>query len=151
MASPVRILGYTCSVAIKVAAVAGANKINGVYDMGRTDCRGTASTGEGKPHCEHSDAVGGEVSQDSPDVKAKTVKPSELVALIQQQGYRCALTGVLLEPKRAALDHKMPVCMGGTHEASNLQWIDHAVNKAKHTMTNEEFIEMCRRVVAYAS
>jgi 5-methylcytosine-specific restriction endonuclease McrA len=82
---------------------------------------------------------------------SKTATPAELEALLVRQGYRCALSGVLLTPQQAALDHRWPVAKGGTHSVDNLQWLDPVINKAKHTLTNEEFVEMCRRVVAYAS
>lgn len=71
-----------------------------------------------------------------------------LLALLESQGYLCALTGVRLETSTAELDHKTPVCRGGTNDLSNLQWIHKSINRAKNTMTNEEFIEVCLRVAA---
>ena len=71
-----------------------------------------------------------------------------LLALLESQGYLCALTGVRLEITTAELDHKIPVCRGGTNDLSNLQWIHKSINRAKGTMTNEEFIEACLRVAS---
>ena len=71
-----------------------------------------------------------------------------LLALLESQGYLCALTGVRLEIATAELDHKIPVCRGGTNDLSNLQWIHKSINRAKGTMTNEEFIEACLKVAA---
>jgi 5-methylcytosine-specific restriction endonuclease McrA len=71
-----------------------------------------------------------------------------LLALLESQGYLCALTGVRLEVETAELDHKIPVSRGGTNDLSNLQWIHKSINRAKGTMTNEEFIEACLRVAS---
>ena len=69
--------------------------------------------------------------------------------LIEMQGYKCALTGVKLTPKTAELDHKTPLSEGGTNDLDNLQWVERSVNRAKGTLTNEEFIEVCKRVSSY--
>ena len=72
-----------------------------------------------------------------------------MLALIVSQDYRCALTGRQLEPDTASVDHKIPLSMGGPHDISNL-WVLHTqINRAKGTMTIEEFIGMCREVVAH--
>jgi hypothetical protein len=70
----------------------------------------------------------------------------DLIGLVESQSYACALTGWPLKPETASLDHQIPVSRGGDHELSNLQVLDYRVNKAKGTMTNEEFIDMCRAV-----
>lgn len=69
--------------------------------------------------------------------------------LIKMQSYRCALTGSVLTPEDAELDHKIPLSKGGTNQLGNLQWIAKEVNKAKGRMTNEEFVAMCKQVAAY--
>jgi 5-methylcytosine-specific restriction endonuclease McrA len=69
-----------------------------------------------------------------------------LLALLEAQGYLCALTGVRLEVETAELDHKVPVSRGGTNDLSNLQWVHKSINRAKGTMTNEEFVEACVKV-----
>lgn len=74
-----------------------------------------------------------------------------LMQLIQQQEYRCALSGVKLTPSDAALDHKLPVSSGGSDEIENLHWVSNQVNRAKGTMTNDEFIEMCKQVAKWNS
>lgn len=95
------------------------------------------------------ECVEGEVQQDGQGTEGQAITSAALEALIEQQQYRCALSGVPLSPDDSALDHKHPVKRGGTHCISNLQWLEPAVNKAKHTMTNDEFVAMCRRVVAW--
>ncbi|MCC7409317.1 MAG: hypothetical protein IT442_14725, partial [Phycisphaeraceae bacterium] len=69
-----------------------------------------------------------------------------VLALLQRQAYRCALTGWDLTPETAALDHIIPVSRGGEHRISNAQVLTKIVNRAKGTLTNEEFIELCGAV-----
>lgn len=71
---------------------------------------------------------------------------NKLMALIESQSYKCALTGQDLTPENAHLDHKLPLSRGGDNKLGNLQWIHKDVNKAKGEMTNEEFVKMCRKV-----
>jgi hypothetical protein len=57
----------------------------------------------------------------------------------KQQGV-CAYTGVKLTLGcGASIDHKTPKSRGGNDEASNLQWISDAANRAKLTMTDQEY------------
>lgn len=46
----------------------------------------------------------------------------------------------------SSLDHKLPVCAGGSNDIDNLQVIHPVVNYAKARMTNDEFIAMCHAV-----
>ena len=71
-----------------------------------------------------------------------------ILALLESQDYLCALSGVRLDVETAELDHKIPVSRGGTNELSNLQWIHKKINRAKGTLTNEEFISVCEMVVS---
>jgi 5-methylcytosine-specific restriction endonuclease McrA len=79
-----------------------------------------------------------------------TVDVRNVLRLIQNQDYRCALTGRRLAPEDAALDHIVPVSRGGEHVMENVQVLQKQVNRVKHTLTNEEFIALCREVVAHA-
>lgn len=70
--------------------------------------------------------------------------------VVETQKYKCALTGRALTPDIAALDHCIPVSRGGSIlDAENLQVIHSDVNAAKGTMTNSEFIALCREVVSF--
>ena len=74
---------------------------------------------------------------------------ADLLRMIADQGYRCALTGRQLTPETASLDHKVPLGRGGVHAIENI-WIVHEdANRAKGTMTAEEFVALCREVVSY--
>lgn len=76
------------------------------------------------------------------------VTARDLKRLLEMQGYRCALTGVRLRPDDAELDHKIPLSRGGLNDLSNLQWITKAANRAKGTMTDGEFIDLCYKVTS---
>lgn len=79
-----------------------------------------------------------------------SVKSHEVAGLLERQQFCCALTGRALVPEAAALDHVIPVSRGGLHDIGNAQILDKAVNRAKGALTNEEFVQMCREVAAYA-
>ena len=74
---------------------------------------------------------------------------SEVIRLLEQQHFRCALSGRKLTPKNAALDHILPVSRGGHHCASNSQALHKDVNRAKGTLTNEEFAMLCQQVASH--
>lgn len=74
---------------------------------------------------------------------------ANVLRLLEWQRYRCALTGRPLEPQTASLDHIVPVRCGGQHRIENVQVLHKQVNRAKGTLTNEEFIQLCREVVEH--
>lgn len=75
--------------------------------------------------------------------KSEKVTAKNLRALIESQYYRCALSGILLTPDNASLDHIIPLSEGGKHVISNVQWLDPRVNTMKGTMNQKEFLELC--------
>jgi len=90
---------------------------------------------------------------DLPDgfVTEEMVTSARLLELIEEQQYRCALSGVELEPDTAVLDHKIPRNRGGRHELNNVWFLHRDVNRAKGTMTVDEFRLMCSRVAQWGS
>ena len=70
-----------------------------------------------------------------------------LYDLLSQQEFKCGLTGEALTPENATLDHITPRKNGGDSSISNLQWVTKQANGAKGTMAQDEFIEICQRVV----
>lgn len=76
---------------------------------------------------------------------------ANILLLLEWQRYRCALTGRRLDPNTASLDHIVPVRSGGQHVIENAQVLHRDVNKAKTTMTNDEFVQLCREVVRHAA
>jgi len=80
-----------------------------------------------------------------------SVSLNSVLALLKQQKYQCALTGRVLNPGVAALDHMIPICRNGEHRIENAQVLHKDVNRAKATLTNEEFVQLCREVVQWAA
>jgi hypothetical protein len=74
----------------------------------------------------------------------------QIAELLKRQQYRCAYTGDDLTPDTASLDHVVPLQRGGEHAIANMAVVRHDVNMAKGTMTRDEFLSMCRAVVAHA-
>jgi len=77
------------------------------------------------------------------------VSTENVLRLLDHQHYRCALTGRCLTPQTAALDHVMPMRRGGQHAIENTQVLHKDVNRAKGSLSNEEFLAMCREVVQW--
>lgn len=75
---------------------------------------------------------------------------SQIKQKLEANGYRCALTGWSLTPETFELDHIVSLSDGGRHEVGNLQCVHPLVNKAKGTMSNSQFIDMCKAVAEQA-
>lgn len=73
----------------------------------------------------------------------------QLRQLLEQQGYKCALSGLTLEPDTAALDHVVPISAGGSDMADNLQWVHRDVNRMKGTMDQGEFLRLVRLIAQW--
>jgi 5-methylcytosine-specific restriction endonuclease McrA len=74
---------------------------------------------------------------------------SSLLRKLEQQNHKCALSGESLTPDNVSLDHRAPVSKGGSHGIDNIQLVTTEVNRAKGTMTNDEFAAMCKAVVEH--
>ncbi len=94
-------------------------------------------------------SLAGQVQPHRQKPQMPEVTAGELEELIERQGYRCALSGLMLTPDSASLDHKTPVAKGGSNKLDNLQWVEPRVNKCKHTLTNDEFLQLCKDVVCH--
>ena len=78
------------------------------------------------------------------------VSVGNVLRLLEQQRYCCALTGRKLTPQTAAIDHIVPIRCSGEHSIANAQVLHKDVNRAKGSLTSEEFIGMCREVVRWS-
>jgi hypothetical protein len=76
---------------------------------------------------------------------------ASVLRLLEWQQYRCALTGRMLAPETASLDHIVPVREGGQHVIENVQVLHKEVNRAKSTLSHDKFIKLCREVVQHAA
>lgn len=78
----------------------------------------------------------------------------EMWNLFVQQNNKCALTGITIKLSRnskrqkptASLDRINP---NEGYIKENCQWVHKIVNLCKHTLTNQEFIDLCKQVVEY--
>jgi HNH endonuclease len=71
----------------------------------------------------------------------------DLWKIWKKQRGRSALTGKkLAKDDSPELDHIVPKSRGGTDTLSNLQWLTKIENRAKHDLSINEFIEICRAV-----
>lgn len=74
-----------------------------------------------------------------------------LYQLFNEQSGRCALSGVALKVEKKAvtclsLDQKNP---GLGYIKGNVQWVAWAVNRAKGDMSQDMFIDMCKKVMEH--
>jgi hypothetical protein len=90
------------------------------------------------------------IYRDVKRVQEESASASDLMAILESQGYRCALTGGPLVPANARLDHIVPLSSDGTNSPDNLQWVTEEINTAKGTMSQEAFIRMCVAVAKHA-
>lgn len=85
-------------------------------------------------------------TSDSLGWNGEKITAKNLRKMLEQQDYKCALTGRDLTPRVAALDHIIPLSDGGSHTMENV-WIVHSeANVAKSTMGLQAFIALCREV-----
>lgn len=82
-------------------------------------------------------------------MQEKCVTANQLRKLVDQQAYRCFLSGRHLEPETASPDHMLPISRGGNHSLGNICVLDVDVNRAKGTQTVSEFVAMCHEVVTW--
>lgn len=68
--------------------------------------------------------------------------------LWDQQGGKCPLSGRDLDVRTAEMDHIVPRSRGGTNDLSNLRMLAPEANQAKGGMTDQEFIALCRDILA---
>lgn len=90
------------------------------------------------------------IYRDVKRVQEENASASDLLAMLETQGYRCALTGQPLVPANARLDHIISLSNDGTNTPDNLQWVTEEINTAKGTMSQDAFIRMCVAVAKHA-
>lgn len=81
------------------------------------------------------------------DLKWKSSEFTVLQQLLISQDNKCPYTGVtLIIGYNTELDHIVPRSKGGTDKLSNLQWTLKPVNQAKHNLSHEEFVTLCKQI-----
>jgi hypothetical protein len=79
----------------------------------------------------------------------ETATSTELMELLIQQEKRCALSGIELTLDSMELGHIRPISQGGTDAIQNLMWIDSRINRMQGTLSNDEFLKLCRLVTQW--
>ena len=83
--------------------------------------------------------------------KRSRLTRSDLQNKLQQQEFKCALTGLPLTPQTAWLDHIDAKAVGGCDDRDNVQIVLATVNRAKTTMTQSQFVAMCHAVARHCA
>jgi len=87
------------------------------------------------------------MSKESNAAEFPTIK--QFLSIPERQGDKCALSGIPITPQTCSLDHKNPRSMGGSDDIDNLQLVLPVINRAKGTMTQDQFVAMCHAVARY--
>jgi len=80
-----------------------------------------------------------------------SVTAKRLMEILQKQNFICPISGRALTPETASLDHIIPLSRGGEHSLSNVWIVDQQINHAKGTLLLDEFVALCRSIVAHQS
>lgn len=70
--------------------------------------------------------------------------PKKLRQLVEYQDYKCAVSGLELEPNTASADHIIPVSKNGQNDMCNIAIVHKEVNRMKGALHMNDFIEWCR-------
>ena len=77
------------------------------------------------------------------------ITATAIKGMIVESGHTCDLSGAVLIPQTATLDHSTPLSRGGEHVLSNVRWVHKEVNRMKGTMTRKEFISWARLIAEH--
>ncbi len=73
----------------------------------------------------------------------------DLKLLMEQQQYKCALTGDNISFEQdIELDHILPIYRGGRNELKNIQWTTRKVNCFKRANTQDELKILCEKILS---
>lgn len=69
--------------------------------------------------------------------------------IAKKQKLICALTGDKLTNDTISIDHIIPKSQGGSNKPENIRLVDKDVNLARRALTDQQFIELCKKVVSH--
>ena len=81
---------------------------------------------------------------------AHNVTALSLWGLAKRQKCICPLSGRRITNENISVDHIVPLSKGGTHDISNLRLTVKESNIARQSMTDAEFVSLCRDVVNHS-
>lgn len=70
-----------------------------------------------------------------------------LTTQVREGAPRDPYTNVALTPATTTLDHVVPRHLGGSDALSNLQWLHKDINAMKGSLTEVDFVAVCRLIV----
>jgi 5-methylcytosine-specific restriction endonuclease McrA len=73
----------------------------------------------------------------------------DLYRLAKKQKCRCALTGDKLTRDNISVDHITPLSKGGNNVVENLRLVTYDVNIVKNSLSDLEFLTICKNVVRH--
>ncbi len=119
-----------------------------VGDMGaRRQAGDDCSHGEGKANV--AGRMGTQVRDGRAKPKKKVASAKELLGLLNKQEHKCAISGRPLTIEESTLDHIHYRAGSLDDSIGNVQWIHAEINKAKNTMSVEDFVAMCKEVAQW--
>lgn len=81
--------------------------------------------------------------------RSKLVTAEWLIATLEAQGWKCALSGRPIDLATLEVDHIVPRRDGGGHELGNLQLVCREANAAKGALSQDELLSLCRDILAH--
>ena len=71
----------------------------------------------------------------------------ELKELLENQKFKCALTGDKISFDNMELDHILPTTRKGKSELSNVRWVTKEANRLKQNLTDKELKILCNKIL----
>lgn len=84
--------------------------------------------------------------------KTPLIPLDHIRGLIIEQGGRCAISGVPLDPMKVNADHIIPLSrqeLSPSYDKDNVWLVDKTINAMKGSLSYDEFIELCKRILNY--
>lgn len=88
-------------------------------------------------------------TKDDSEGRNEKITGSRIYAIVRLNGFRCAMSGLELDPDNASLDHIKPLSRGGTHTLDNVHVIHSTVNRMKGEMDQAEFVRWCKLIAQW--
>ena len=86
--------------------------------------------------------------------QTKTIPLDYIRGLLVEQGCKCAISGMPLDPLEVNADHIIPISREELHpslQEDNIWLVHKKINAMKGTMTYDEFVEACQAVLDHHS
>ncbi|TGM48695.1 hypothetical protein EHQ92_12750 [Leptospira biflexa] len=78
------------------------------------------------------------------------LRAEHVYAMLNDQDYKCFVSGVKLTYQNLELAYKIPLYIGGKHELSNVCLVDRSLKELKKFKTNEEIVIICKEIIKNA-